>query len=192
MAENIYHRYLDIPVSPGIDLFNDIIYDPEKICHVSIDDSLINPKFIEWLSEFNFGYYFIEAFYTPPNGGKIHIHTDTATVSDAVKINLTYGAPGGKIVWWHPEHQDKVESKETGFDAQYLTTEEQYCKKLYEADTNKPSLVQVGLFHSTWNPSTEGRWTLSFPIIDKTTNDRITWEEAHNRFQNVIKQDPQV
>jgi hypothetical protein len=188
MTKNIYHQYLDIPVSPNVDLFANTEYDPEKVCHISIDETKVNPEFIEWLTSFNLSYYFIEAFYTPPNGGKIHIHTDTATVSDAVKINLTYGAKGGKIVWWEPEHENKIESKETGFDAWYLTIEEQYCKKLYEADTNEPSLVQVGLFHSTWNPTAEGRWTLSFPLIDKITGERITWNEANKRLFGIIKQ----
>ena len=187
MIENIYHRHLDIPVLPGIDLFANDNYDPKKMCHISIDEKKINPEFIEWLSKFDIGRFFIEAFYTPPNGGKIYIHTDTPAITDAVKLNWTYGAQGGKIVWWQLEHEDKIELKETGFDVSYLATEEQYCKKLYEADTNIPSLVQVGIFQSTWNPTTEGRWTLSFPLKDKVTGNRITWAEAHRRFQNVIK-----
>jgi hypothetical protein len=186
MTENIYHRYLDIPISPNIDLFARDGYDPNQICHIGIDESELNPALVEWLDTYNVGYYFVEAFYTPPNGGKIHIHTDTATVCNVVKINWTYGAPGGRIVWWQPEHEDKIESKQTGFDATYLTTEEQYCKKLFEADTNKPSLVNVGLFHSTWNPSNEGRWTLSLPLINKTTGERISWDDANKLFRDII------
>ena len=62
MTNNIYHRYLDIPVSPNIDLFNNDEYDPEKTCHISIDETKLNPEFIEWLAKFNLSYYFIEVY----------------------------------------------------------------------------------------------------------------------------------
>jgi hypothetical protein len=189
MIKNIYHRYLNLPVAPGIDLFAKTDYDPTTIGHVSIEKDSINPELIEWLAKFNISPMMCEAFYTPPNGGKIYIHTDTATVSDAVKINWTYGAPGGRIVWWQPKHVNKIKQMETEFGQSYLTIDEDECNKVYEADTNKPSLVQVGTWHSTWNPSAEGRWTLSLPLYDTTTEERITWDEANKRFSDVIYQE---
>jgi hypothetical protein len=186
MIENIYHRYLEIPVSPGIDLFARTDYDPAVIGHLGIDHSEVNPALVEWLAKFNMCPMMFEAFYTPPNGGKIYIHIDTATVSDAVKINWTYGAPGGRIVWWQPKHIDKVKSLETEFGQPYLTVNEDDCTKVYEADTNKPSLIQVGTWHSTWNPSDEGRWTFSLPLQDIATEQRITWADANKRFKGII------
>jgi hypothetical protein len=100
-----------------------------------------------------------------------------------VKVNWTYGAPGSKLIWWEPKNQNKIETYQTEFGAQYLTAEEKYCRHLYEVEINKPSLVNIGQFHSTWNPTTEGRWTLSLPLIDNTTNERLVWSNAIDRFQ---------
>jgi sulfatase maturation enzyme AslB (radical SAM superfamily) len=55
---------------------------------------------------------------------------------------------------------------------------------VYEVEINKPSLVNIGQFHSTWNPSTEGRWTLSLPLIDKTTSDG-TFDEFKIRYYDI-------
>jgi hypothetical protein len=189
MIENIYHRYLDLPVSPGIDLFAKTDYDPTTIGHISIEQDEINPALIAWLAEFNISPMMCEAFYTPPNGGKIYIHIDTAIVSDAVKINWTWGAPGGRIVWWQPKNVDKIKHMETEFGQPYLTIDEDDCNRVYEADTNKPSLVQVGIWHSTWNPSAEGRWTFSLPLQDIATEERLTWTDAKERFKYIIKEE---
>lgn len=188
MIENIYHRYLDIPspLAPGIDLF-DRDYDPSVIGHISLKDTDVNPEIAEWLAKFNLTWALVEAFYTCPNDGKIHIHSDTDRLCDIAKINCTFGAPGGKIIWWKAEQPDKIQTIQTEFGENYLTIEEQYCKKLYEADTNTPSLVNVGIFHSTFNPTEEGRWTFCLPLVNATTRKRITWDEAITIFQNVIK-----
>ena len=186
MFENSYHRYLDISVKPNIDLFAKTDYDPDTYCHIKIDDDQINPELVKRLKEFGLAFWFVEAFYTPPNGGKLPIHTDTAFLCDVVKVNWTYGAPGSKTIWWQSIDENKITKHETVLGAEYLTIEEQYCKKLYEAEINQPSLLNVGQFHSTWNPTTEKRWTLSLPIVDINTNERISWTDAISRFQNII------
>ena len=100
-----------------------------------------------------------------------------------VKVNWTYGAPKSKLIWWMPTHEKHIDTFQTEFGAQYLTAEEKHCRHVYEVEINKPSLVNIGQFHSTWNPSTEGRWTLSLPLIDKTTSNRILWKDAVERFK---------
>jgi len=180
--ENIFHRYLDIPVSPGVDLFAKTDYDPMYYRHIKLENTDINPELVKWFDQFDIAFYWFEAFYTPPYGGKIPIHTDTAEVCDVVKVNWTYGAPGSKLIWWEPKNKKNIKSFQTEFGAQYLTAEEKDCKHVYEAEINKPSLVNIGRFHSTWNPTEEGRWTLSLPLIDKHSLDRIVWKDAKERF----------
>ena len=181
--ENVYHRYLDIPIQPGIDLFSRTDYDPMYYRHIKVEGEEINPELVSWFEKFNIQFYWFEAFYTPPYGGKIPIHTDTSTVCDVVKVNWTYGAPNSKLIWWEPKHEKHIDTFQTEFGAQYLTAEEKHCRHVYEVEINKPSLVNIGQFHSTWNPSTEGRWTLSLPLIDKTTSNRISWKDAVERFK---------
>jgi hypothetical protein len=57
---------------------------------------------------------------------------------------------------------------------------------LFEAEINKPSLVNIGMFHSTWNPTEEGRWTLSLPLINADSETRLVWSEALDKLHGYI------
>ena len=39
--------------------------------------------------------------------------------------------------------------------------------RVLERTIDRPSLYNVGRLHSTWNPSNEGRWTLTFILGKK-------------------------
>lgn len=180
--ENRYHKYLDIPVDPGIDLFSRTDYDPLYHCHIKIDREELNPELIEWFDQFDVQLVWFEAFYTPPYGGKIPIHTDTSTFCDVVKVNWTFGAPGTKLIWWNIKDEKNLINYETEFGTKCFMAEEKHCKHMYEVEVNKPSLVNVGRLHSTWNPTEQGRWTLSLPIIEKYSPDRVVWDDAVRKF----------
>lgn len=182
-VENIYHRFLDIPVDPGVNLFNRTDYDPMFYRHVKLDKEEINPELVKWFERLGINFYWFEAFYTPPFGGKIPIHTDTPEVCDVVKVNWTYGAPGSKLLWWEPKDPKYVDSFHTEFGAQYLTAKEKHCRKIFEVEVKKPSLVNIGAFHSTYNPTEEGRWTLSLPLMDSSGTRRLVWREAVEQLQ---------
>jgi len=67
-----------------------------------------------------------------------------------------------------------------------LWAEEKDCTLLYEANTNRPSLVNVGVLHGTNNPTNSGRWTICF--VPTTLNeDFIHWDDALNIFKNYIE-----
>lgn len=186
MIENIYHRYLDIPFEPNIDLFNRIEYDPSRYTHVQIKKEEVNPELLKWFDQFNIEIVWYEAFYTPPNGGKLPIHTDGDDGSNYTKVNWTYGAPGSTLCWWEPKLPEHVQTVETVFGTRYYTVDENNCNKLYEAEINKPSLVNAGTFHSTYNPTNEGRWTFTMPLLDATSKNRLAWEDAIERFKGSI------
>jgi hypothetical protein len=99
-----------------------------------------------------------------------------------VKVNWTFGAPGSKLIWWEAKDDKYVSSFKTEFGSEYLTAEERHCRRLYEAEINKPSLVNIGHLHSTWNPTEEGRWTLSLPLVEKYSPDRVVWYDAIRKF----------
>lgn len=182
-VENIYHRFLDIPMDPGVNLFDRTDYHPMFHQHIKLDKSEINTELVDWFEKLGITFSWFEAFYTPPLGGKLPIHTDTAEVSDVVKVNWTYGAPNSKLIWWEPKDEKYVTSYQTDFGTQYLTAKEKHCKKLFEVKVKKPSLVNIGLFHSTYNPTLEGRWTLSLPLMDETGTKRLVWSEAVEKLQ---------
>jgi hypothetical protein len=184
---NIYHRYLDLAIDPKIDLFNRIEYDTTQYNHVKIEKEEINPDIIDWLSRFDFTVNWFEAFYTPPNGGKLPIHTDSSRISDNVKINWTYGAPGSKLIWWEPKDDKCAKIVRTVFGTEYMTADENDCIRLHEAEINQPSLVNAGRYHSTFNPTLEGRWTLSLPLLDKQSGDNVTWKDAVAKLNKIIK-----
>ena len=46
--ENVYHRYLDIPMQPGIDLFSRTDYDPMYYRHIKVEGEEINPELVSW------------------------------------------------------------------------------------------------------------------------------------------------
>lgn len=183
---NIYHRYLNIPIDPKIDLFNRIEYDPTHYTHVKIEKEEINPDLIDWFKQFDVEIYWLEAFYTPPHGGKLPVHTDAGRMSNYVKVNWTYGAIGSKLIWWNPIDDTHIKTVHTVFGTEYLTIDESHCVKLYEAETHRPSLVNAGQFHSTHNLTSEGRWTLTMPLLEGPDKTNLSWDDAVAKFNKII------
>ena len=67
---------------------------------------------------------------------------------------------------------------------QHIWANENDCELLYEANTNHPSLVNVGILHGTNNPTPEGRWTLSF--IPQKDEQYIPWDDALEIFKDYL------
>lgn len=184
---NIYHRYLDLPfeIKPP-DFFQecgDIVLH-QNLNHLDYPDI---DSFFDGL-----GLYceIRECFYTPPFG-KVPIHTDHGSYTNHAKINVTWGPEEGVIQWWK---SDIVEEKtindnieNTSSYHHNLWSKEEDSILLYEANTNIPSLVNVGILHGTNNPTLSGRWTLCFvPRIIKEQS-YVRWDNALKIFQNYIR-----
>ena len=174
MSDNIYHRYLNLPFE--ISIPEVIKTQPEKWRHEELHPWVCN-NLEQWLNSLGLHTYSTEVFYTPPNHGEIPIHCDNMAKDNRVKINISFGPENGTIRWWkskkvnlhvgNPKENSKTILKN-------LVALKEDCKLVYEANTNKVSLVNVGQLHSTYNPDPiQGRWTLcfipaSFKIIEKT------------------------
>lgn len=184
--ENIYHRFLDIPYDPGVDLMSIPTEDGIPFKHITLDESELNPDLVGWFREREIKFLWYEAFYTPPGGGKITIHTDLAEISDIAKINWTWGGPGSKLIWWEVEDQEQIVRLKTLYEDSIFVCDEKYCRKVYEQEITRPSLVNAGRFHSTHNPSMEKRWTLSLPVYDLMTNRRLQWPEVYERLRDYV------
>lgn len=193
MSDNIYHRFLNLP----FELKRPKILNPpfpDDYAHYEMT-SYFDSDMQRFLRKLNLTIGNIEAFYTPP-GGKISIHCDESTLDNHVKINTTWGPEEGRTRWWKCENVEAAGSAEAilseykGASAAYrqakcLRGYEETCEMVYEASTNRPSLINVGQMHSTYNPTDEGRWTLCFvPCLPH--RDYIFWSEAMHIFKDYI------
>jgi hypothetical protein len=186
MNENKYHRYLKLPF--------EIIPPKQFKKHGEIiRHHYINripfPEVEKWLYGLDLRCFLKECFYTPPFS-KIPIHTDHASYTNHAKINITWGPEEGVMQWWHSDIvHERVISGNTENTSQYhhnLWAEEKDCTLLYEANTNKVSLVNVGVLHGTNNPTNQGRWTLCFVPV-KQDRSFIHWDDALITFKDYIE-----
>ena len=198
---NKYHRYLNLPFE---------IRKPQ-ICNVKPKDlkhydiPYHKDENIEKLAN-QLGLIIVntELFYTP-GGKKLPIHIDDWKQDDHVKINVSWGPPEGTTRWWNaPNFTEKEEYnsnyrsineydnvKSENFSDRHhrsIVLKEEECELVYEANTDQPSLVNVGTFHSSYNPTEEGRWTLCF-ILGYNKDDwdnLVPWDKALDLFKEFI------
>lgn len=183
-SNNPYHRYLNFPVTPGVDLFKMFPEEEDRLRHKQLDKSMLDPKFFEFFEQFDMQFPWIEAFYTPPFG-KLWIHIDTDGYSDSAKINWSYcKAPGSELRWWVINDEKYLEPIDTQFGMRYHKADEEHCTMVFKREINKPSIVQVGELHSTFNPTPYGRWTLSLSVVDKYSPRRLTFKETCDIFKD--------
>ena len=181
---NTYHKYLNLPFN--IDPLSDFTQQGDKALHYYINDSSFT-FMKEWLNDLELTLFLTEVFYTPPFG-KIPIHTDHASYTNHAKINITWGPDEGVTQWWKSDKVIKKYLKGIGESTtethRNLWAEEKDCELLYEANTNHPSLVNVGVLHGTNNPTSQGRWTLCF--VPKKDGEYIHWDSALKIFKNYL------
>ena len=186
--KNTFHRYLNLPfaIEPP-----KIFENEEKTVKHYILDELNYPDIDAFFDQLGLVCRRKECFYTPPHG-KVPIHTDAGTYTNHLKVNVTWGPKEGVIQWWK---SDIVEERvinggtvETDAYHHNLWAEEKDCEFLYEANTNIPSLVNVGVLHGTNNPTPYPRWTLCFVPVRAKTNDFVYWDEGMQIFKDYINE----
>jgi hypothetical protein len=185
-TENIFQQFLALPFAPGVDLFKEFPKDPDCSKHIQVSQELLNKEFVEFFSNFDIEMNRWEAFYTAPFG-KIWVHTDTDGFGDAAKINWTWGDSLSETCWWDIKDRSRLEPIVTDFGIKYLKAEEEDCKLLFKQQMTKPSIVQVGILHSTNNPTPTGRWTLCLPLIYPGTTQRLPWNRATEMFADYLE-----
>jgi hypothetical protein len=180
------HQYLNLPVMPKIDLFRLFPDNPDQLNHVAVDPNMLNKEFVDFIESIpGLRIPSWEAFYTPP-GGKIWIHGDSDKITDFARINLSWGPKDSELVWWEPKPGIKLEPIVTAFGENYLRADEKDCNVIHRAVIDRPSIVQVGMLHSTWNPGPGGRWTLAIPLAEKSEPKRVSFEMAVAMFADYV------
>ncbi len=79
-----------------------------------------------------------------------------------------------------------LKGKKIGPQTKYAWAKEKDCNKVLEKTIDRPSLYNVGRLHSTWNPSSEGRWTLTFILGKKRDMKPLHFIESLNYFREYI------
>jgi hypothetical protein len=204
MSKNIYHRYLNLPFSyPKPEIFN----QGSKNYTALIEQQYIYNTFQEWVASFGLTISnVLEGFYTPPNGGRVPLHSDTASMpgdNDICKLNFTWGSPDSTTQWYKikdnskikKHHLDNADANQKFYDAgivpdiditYVLFADHEDAELVYEAVIDRPSLLNISQLHSTWNPSpTEHRWTLCFTLLENKKP--ITFQRGLEIFKNYIE-----
>ena len=201
MTENIYHRYLDLPFE--ITKHPDFTGSPTDMKHYDIND-YNDDAMNEWHKSLGLYIRHTEIFYTPP-GGNLPIHCDEAELTNHVKINKTWGPEEGVTRWWTSNNvtvndgRDGAKEVLENFDDnaieefsyrehRVLVSNPDDCNLVYEANTNTPSIVNVGQLHDTHNPTDQGRWTICF-VPARGDDFYIYWDEAMEIYKDFIKGD---
>lgn len=185
-VDNIFQHWVNLPVAPGVDLFKEFPENPDYSKHVQVPEELLDKEFVYFFKQFPIAQGQWEAFYTGPFG-KIWVHTDTAGFGDACKINWTWGSDLSETRWWNVKDPNKLEPIVTDFGVNYLRAEEEDCDLIFKQVMKKPSILQVGLLHSTYNPTPEGRWTLCLPLAEADCGKRMGWVDTLEMFKDYLE-----
>ena len=202
-SKNIFHRYMKLPFEIAKHPLCDTT--PDTVAHVDINPYR-DPKIEAFNASLGLITKHTEVFYTPP-GGELPIHADDLTIDNRAKINITWGPPEGTVRWWKSENAQAITDLESakemlGDELQpyedfskrqhtNLLAKKEDCELLWEANTNKVSLLNVGQLHSTYNPTNVGRWTLCFVPASEAlrgglNGGYLTFEEAVEVYADYI------
>jgi hypothetical protein len=200
----MYHRYVKIPKEhkkPSC-----FFYEPSQSEVVFVPKTDLDQSVIDWIESFEVIVSNVtEGIYTPPNQGKVHIHNDTSTITNATKINFTWGPDTSTTRWWNVKDESFLKTDITdsshitetvkpdivdhfdsnGVHKELICESEDQCELVCEKVINQPSLINVGQLHSTYNPDpVQGRWSLCYFLLDKDYK-HLQFEKALNIFKEV-------
>lgn len=182
--ENNYFYYLNLPFKLNKP---DYLIDEGKTRRLALTQSKLDKKLISFLDKLNLDSGLVEAFYTAPND-KIFIHCDSPTFDNHVKLNFTWGDMKSSTRWWKVKSKDKLIKGGKYYDDgnPVLHAKEEDCDLICEAVIDKPTLLNVGMLHSTYNPTNFGRWTLCIVPTLKGQRKMIPFKEAVKIFKKYL------
>ena len=214
--KNIYHRYIELPfdfIKPDWENVKRTYSSEQKegseyydikekgdtdvyFCHTPENDE----KVTEFLDRFNLFYDSKLLFYTKSNDEiKVHIDNNKEEIYSAkadnfidnhAKLNITWEPKGGKLRWWELNDNNDVKidthTYKDGKKWHVIWANQKDCKMVYEKEIDKPSIVNTGMPHSTYNPSKDGRLTLSYNLVKKSNLELLTFTEALWLFDGLL------
>lgn len=173
---NIYHKNLNLPFT----------IHRHEICHGSPTEAKItnlhdyrDSNIEELHNKIGIKTLIVEVVYTPPHSN-LPIHSDSMPIDNHVKLNISWGdSEKAATRWWLPKDRTKT------FTSFPINNNRDEYDLIYKAQTNFPCLINVGQLHDSYNPSNEGRWTLSH-ILAHHNNSLLQWDEAMEIYKDYI------
>lgn len=151
-----------------------------------LSPSLLDPRLIDFLKDYQIEVPRAEAFYTLP-GKKIPIHVDTDVIGNHCKLNFVYGSSGSLMQWWELKNKNMQPTYQlTPIGTKYLMFDFDDCDLVWESQVGCPSLVNAGQPHSVVNCTDQPRITLSLVLYDSRTQQRLEWVDAVEIFKDCI------
>jgi hypothetical protein len=135
----------------------------------------------------NFFIELIEIFYLFPND-VMAIHTDRSVPGDFSKLNWIYGGQDSVMNWYKVINgpSNRAPLYTTPINSPSLQYAPGEVELVNTQQVGRPSLVQVGCPHNIVN-GPEERFCVSVVFKHKSTNKRVTMEEAIAEFREYIK-----
>ena len=114
----MYHRYVKVPIEhrkPSC-----FSHEPSQSEVIFVPKKDLDQSVIDWIESFDVIVSNVtEGIYTPPNQGKVHIHNDTSTITNATKINFTWGPNTSTTRWWQVKDESLLKIDIT--DSSHIT-----------------------------------------------------------------------
>ena len=191
--ENLFHRYLQLPFDITPPSFFKEHFD--SVQHEELDPNNY-PHVLDFFDRKGLEIFECDCFYTPP-GDRIGIHTDYHEFTNHIKLNQTWGPEEGAVRWWHSDKIIRVTNPDAIEDEEVITAKDDDCELIFQANTNRPSMINAGRLHSTYNPTEQGRWTICFVpcykgtrsktgLVTKKIDGLVNFADALNIFKSEI------
>jgi hypothetical protein len=169
-----------------------------------------NPKIEEWIYFMGMTSDWIEVFYTPPLSSGV-IHTDNGSGDYWTKIIYQFGAKNSTMRWWEStkpfrlvpgvekyldenikdfknvtEPNSPSDDLECHYSQQVFLSLEKDAKIIHEVEIGEASLVNTGILHSSYNPTTEKRFVVTIGLFDRY-GERLLWDDVLTKMKRYLK-----
>lgn len=187
MLNNRFCRHLSLPITLDTTELKSIQFGYSDIENYNVFNIDVDKSVVEFLKkEFSIDVTHAEVFYTPPFSNlPIHIDVDG---SEIVKMNWVYGAENSKMVWYDLIDESQRKVMTTNIGTPYVLFDEENCVKIHSDSIDRPSLINAAIPHGITNDTNEGRWAVSYVLLDYVSQEKVTWVDASNRFKNFLKE----
>jgi hypothetical protein len=181
----IYAQDLKFPFDTDMRNLAERECDPTRVHQFRVPTELLDIRVLELLKDRNIVLSHVEAFHTPANG-LLSLHVDGPEINNNSKINWCYGARGSKMMWWRMKKGVVPTLMNTSIGTRYLKMEPKDCIPVHSAAIIGPTLVNAGVPHSVFNPTSERRWVLSLVLWDAMSRSPLQMEDAVQRLREFL------
>ena len=175
---------LDLPIKFK-PVFDAAHFADKKFAHEPIKINDIDPLFLKFLDHLGVTVKYAEVFYRGVNNPLL-VHIDGATESNDVKLNYIYGVGTSKMRWYKLKPDRSVKREYNVNNTAHISAASDDVDEVFSASVGEASLVNVGQLHGVTDIS-EPRICYCLCLYNKTTGERLQWNEAVIIFRKFIK-----